>query len=54
MLRWRAANVQLGLLLVWSELKYVFIGFALMNLRFEVSIQRLFFDVSINHDALYR
>ena len=25
-----------------------------MNLRFEVSIQRLFFGVSINHHALYQ
>ena len=38
-------------LLSWSELKYVFIGFASMDLRFEVSIQGLFFGVSMNHHA---
>ena len=38
-------------LLSWSELKYVFIGFAVMDLCFEVSIQRLFFGVSMNHHA---
>ena len=29
-------------LLVWSEYNLFFIGFASMNLRFELSIQRLF------------
>ena len=39
----------LGVLLAWREYKQVFIGFASINVRFEVSIQRLFFTLYINH-----
>ena len=40
-------------LLDWIEFKYVFIGFASMNLRFEVSIQGGDFGVPINYHTLY-
>ena len=40
-------------LLVWSEYKYVFIVFASMNLRFEVSIQGGVFGVPLNYHTLY-
>ena len=39
----------LSALLVWCEYKQVFIGFASINIRFEVSIQRLLFTLYINH-----
>ena len=35
--------------IVWRKLKYVFMGSASMNLHLKVSIQGLFFGVSINH-----
>ena len=40
-----------GTILLWREYKQFFIGFASMNSRFDVSIQRLFFTLYINHDA---